>query len=219
MNGFLHYLGNTGKPALISVRQLLNDSSAARSAAGNAVETGIRFADRFAQSRIDQGLHGPLTFAITSEWNNGPAINHDDSLNWFGLYRGHQMLFQGPVHVSKDSRGCWVAQMQMMYVSFKEYNFDKGEVFSFPGKIPVSGTALGELHEMGLAHNFDIWGSSVFTAKWQIGQEAQLVRIGKLAGIASNWHEVPPLASAFGVDPGFPNQEYSALPDDHLLGH
>lgn len=102
---------------------------------------------------------GPTQFRMRSGWLTG-TIPRSDNFDWFGIFRGHRFIYSAIVAVAPIEREGRITgyeySMELVYTVFKEYNFERGEVFNFPLGVEVSGKPLSQLHAAGLARNYDI---------------------------------------------------------------
>ena len=161
VNGLQHFLGASGQPRTIDVRHFYDETEAAKITLYNHALAAVKAA----KEAFDRGhlrLGGNIRLAST--WSNGIPVERDESANYFGVFRGWSVITEANVSAQSARCGflwldhCCQACMNITFTVFKEYNFDRGESFNVPGLGIIQGSDMDDLHLMGLARNFDIWG-------------------------------------------------------------
>ncbi len=157
-----HYLDGSGEPIHVDPEQLLRDLPQFQAEVKNARYTF------FEEIRKDllQGYNGEsLQKEFTSNfsgssWRNFYA-SQAQSQNWFYGLGGFSYSFTGvaeivpPIHPGETPTIYIKDQLHV----FDRYNWDEGKKVEIVG-IEVTDKTLGRLHEVGLAQEYEVHGSS-----------------------------------------------------------
>ena len=158
-----HYLNNSGKNLSVSPEDILSDLPDFKKRADIAFQADIV---EVANQKIASEYNGePMGFQLTSEWRNyglGQPNGSDqfsNEGNWFYALGTFGYSYGADVVVIPGANDQPEVQIEYQMHIFDRYNWDAGKGVDIAG-LPTPDTALGHLHQVGIAHEYEIWGSS-----------------------------------------------------------
>ncbi|WP_232023026.1 hypothetical protein [Actinomyces viscosus] len=157
-----HYLENTGTPQNINVDKMLNDLPDLPDSTESRVE---EMANK-AQSEYEKsGATGPVTYPFNTHWRSEYAAEDEDK-NWFLATGGYQYATEGTITVYPPSpehpNGHYTCDYQVHVAD--RYNWDGNKATEILG-MKVTDKQLQELHQTGLAQEYDLVGESSVRGK------------------------------------------------------
>ncbi len=161
-----HYLGNSGQPLYIDPNRLINDVPGLREQVDASYKTQV---EDVAKAKIAAEYDGkPMQFTITTPWN-GAYATQNASKDWYFATGGFSYAHTATVTVTPGKNGEAQVSIQSNVHTFDRYNWDKGKAVDI-GPIHIEDKAMGRLHEVGLAREYELRGtgkgpSSSFTVK------------------------------------------------------
>jgi RHS repeat-associated protein len=169
-----HYLLNSGKTLEVDVQKMINDSERPRWYFFNEINDAMSSAEEFVDlnPRIKR-------MQLAGRWNQGENGKGDSGENWFYAVGGYSGAGYAEVQVLEDCK----FSMNFTYNFADKYNWDRGKHAKILGHT-VSDATLGRLHEVGLAHEFEMTGKAVKPVSWQRGQRYN--SDGKISPIGSS---------------------------------
>jgi hypothetical protein len=100
----------------------------------------------------------PMTFQVTTDWA-GYYATKDESWDWYYGVGGYSYAYGAEVTVTQGADGQPQVEVNYQMHVFDRYNWDPGKVVTILGQT-VADASLGELHQAGLAHEYEIRGTS-----------------------------------------------------------
>jgi RHS repeat-associated protein len=157
-----HYFGATAIDMPLDVKKLHSDVPSQHLTFKSEYYDAMNFAET-----LDNGRHN-----ITSGKASAGGIDKYENLNWFSALGGYQRWGKGPLFVCKGNtnpnlNGGFEYQLNFEYKIFDRYNWDNGK-FVLGGLI--TDRYMGKFHRMGLAAEFNTFGSRFVTLRWNEGQ-------------------------------------------------
>ncbi len=150
-----HYLGNSGEPLYIDPNKLINDVPGLKQQVDQSYKTQV---EDVAKAKIAADYNGkPMQFTITTPWN-GAYATQGASKDWFFATGGFSYAHTATVTVKPGKNGEAEVSIQSNVHTFDRYNWDKGKSVDI-GPIHIEDKAMGRLHEVGLAQEFELRGS------------------------------------------------------------
>jgi len=148
-----HYLDDSGEPLDVNVSEMLQEIP------GFADKTQTIFHESLIEDinrRIKQDYNGqPLTFQASTGWVGYYA----ETGNWFFASGGYSFAYGAEVTVTPDTNGNAQVDINYQLHVYDRYNWDAGKSVRIVG-LPVPDTFLGRLHQVGIAKEYDLRGSS-----------------------------------------------------------
>jgi hypothetical protein len=155
-----HYLLNSGKTLEVDVRKMVRDSERPRWYFFNEINDAMSSAEEVAD------LNPQLKrMRLAGNWNLGENGKSDSGGNWFYAVGGYSAAGYAEVDVLDDCK----FNMSFSYYFADKYNWDRGKHVKILG-YTVSDVTLGRLHEVGLAHEFEMTGKVWRNVYWERGQ-------------------------------------------------
>jgi WXG100 family type VII secretion target len=177
----LHYLRNTGDPLLVNVNHMLNDIELLRQGVDRQFQREI-----IPQIQENLDALGPITepiqFTVETNWTSDVYPNLDSERDWYYAMGGFSYSQTGLVTVSPNSDGeSLIVSIESQVHVFDRYNWDEGKSVTIPSADSLLGTEegtlgffndisilgdhvsdgeMGLLHQVGLAQEYDIHGTS-----------------------------------------------------------
>jgi len=102
---------------------------------------------------------------LAGNWNAGENGKSDSGGNWFYAVGGYNRAGYAEVEVLADCK----FNMSFTYHFADKYNWDRGKHVKILG-YTVSDVTLGRLHEVGLAHEYEMTGKVWRNVFWERGQ-------------------------------------------------
>jgi WXG100 family type VII secretion target len=160
-----HFLNNSGEDLSVSPEDILNDLPAFKEISQTAFQSDIV---ESVNNRIANDYKGEsMRFSITSDWRNygigQPSYTNQLSNegNWFYALGTFSYCYGADVIVTPDINGEPQVRIEYQMHVFDRYNWDAGKGVDIVGiPVPVPDTALGHLHQVGIAQEYEVWGSS-----------------------------------------------------------
>lgn len=150
-----HYLENSGDPLKFNANELINDIPAIKQDVDNKYQTQVV---DVAKQKIAAEYDGkPMKFTITTPWN-GAYATQDQSKDWFFATGGFSYAHTATVTVTPGKNGEAQVHIESNVHTFDRYNWDAGKSVDI-GPIHIEDKAMGRLHEVGLAQEFELHGS------------------------------------------------------------
>ena len=151
-----HYLNNSGTELDVSPEAMLRDLPGLREKANQTFEYDLLPA---INERIEKEFTGqPMRFPITTEWQ-GYYATKKESQDWFFAVGGFSYAQTADVIVTPNPDGTANVSIQHQLHVFDRYNWDKGKGVDIMG-IRIGDEQLGQLHESGVAQEYEVWGKS-----------------------------------------------------------
>lgn len=150
-----HYLGNSGEPLTFDANKLINDIPSIKQDVANKYQEQVV---DVAKDKIAAEYDGkPMKFTITTPWN-GAYATKEESKDWFFATGGFSYAHTATVTVTPGKNGEAQVHIESNVHTFDRYNWDKGKSVDI-GPIHIEDKAMGRLHEVGLAQEFELRGS------------------------------------------------------------
>lgn len=152
-----HYLTATGEPLNVDVDRMLGDDPTLR---GLVAEQIIKHQDEWRQTALDAyERSGGAPVAVPVEAAAQRTIDSAAGDNWYLAVGSHAYATSGVVTVQAGADGKPQVSMQYQVSIWDRYNWDPGK------STPIAGTNikdsdLADLHQTGLAREFDLTGRS-----------------------------------------------------------
>lgn len=151
-----HYLTNTGEALTIDPAAMLAQLPSARQKVDAAFQTNV--VDT-ATAKVAAEYKGrPMSFTITTPWTSAYAYK-SESRDWFFAVGGFSASHTAVVTVTPGADGAARVHIDSALRVFDRYNWDGGKSVDI-GPIHVEDTAMGRLHTVGLAQEFQVRGTS-----------------------------------------------------------
>lgn len=152
-----HYLGNTGDPQSMNVDKMLTDLPQLSDNSETAVKKMAKDAVKDAQ---ETGATGPMTYPFTTAWDDEYATKQEDP-NWFYATGGYNYATDGTITVypPSDENPEWTYKYDYRVHTADRYNWDGTKSTKIVG-VPITDRQLQELHQAGLAQEYDLVGES-----------------------------------------------------------
>jgi hypothetical protein len=156
--GMHHYLDNTGSPLDIDPALVLRDAAPVEREL--SYHEGVlldRALDILEEADPLQPLMMPVASALQS--NNKFYIHESDSADWFFAVAGHGAKMEGRCYYEPDKAADGTGKIifDTAFVMQDRYNWDQGKTVTIAG-ITIDDAVAGRLHEVGLAHEYDVQG-------------------------------------------------------------
>ena len=155
---FKHYLNNSGTDWNISVDRMLNDMKDFQT----KFDEQIKLAQDAVNSYIKSGIISEkLIVDIATDWdlNNGFTAQKSKHPNWFYAMGGFYYRVTNTVTITPSTNSIAVNMTSQIHV-YDRYNWDTGKTVSLLGTLTVSDSDLAYFHQIGLAKEYNIFGSS-----------------------------------------------------------
>lgn len=165
-----HYLDNSGQPLSVDVDRMMGDMPDFRTAVQQQFRQDIWAA---AQREIATRYTGdPLQFQLTTGWRSDYYPSKDQHPDWYFGVGGFSYSQTADVTVTPGPDGAPVVSIASQVHMFDRYNWDAGKSVILPSSgIPwiddhtiagdhIPDTAMGHLHQTGIAQEYDLNGSS-----------------------------------------------------------
>ncbi|WP_127841267.1 hypothetical protein [Actinomyces wuliandei] len=152
-----HFLGNSGDPLELDADRMLEDVD------GLSIDTQAA-ADRMVGKALADarasGVEGPVTYPFTTKWEDYYIYPEEDQ-NWFYATGGCNYATEGTVTVYPPTQDNpeWTYSYDYRVHVADRYNWD-GEKSTQIGPVEVSDEMLQELHQAGIAQEYDMSGES-----------------------------------------------------------
>lgn len=152
-----HYLGNTGDPQSMNVDKMLTDLPQLSDNSETAVKDMAGKAMRDAQ---ETGATGPVTYPFTTEWSQ-EYTDQSTQPNWFYATGNYKAATDGTITVypPSDENPEWTYTYDYRVHTADRYNWDGTKSTKIVG-VPITDKQLQELHQAGLAQEYDLVGES-----------------------------------------------------------
>ena len=152
-----HYLGNTGDPQSMDVDKMLEDLSDL-SDDTNADVT--RMAEKAVEKSQETGATGPVTYPFTTEWSQ-EYTDQSTQPNWFYATGNYKAATDGTITVypPTDENPEWTYKYDYRVHTADRYHWDGTKSTKIVG-VPITDKQLQELHQAGLAQEYDLVGES-----------------------------------------------------------
>lgn len=149
-----HYLGNTGDPQSMNVDKMLADQPDLSNKTSNKVTT---MAEKAVDKAQESGATGPVTYPFTTAWDSTYATTQ----NRFYATGGYNYATDGTVTVypPSDDNPEWTYKYDYRVHTADRYNWDGTKSTDIVG-VPITDKQLQELHQAGLAQEYDLVGES-----------------------------------------------------------
>ena len=153
----MHYLENTGEPQQINVNSMLEDMPDLDAGTQRDVK---KLANDARDDAASSGASGPVTYTFNTPWQSGYA-DSDKHPNWFYATGGYQYATEGTVTVypPTESNPEWTYKYNYRVHVADRYNWD-GKKSTTIGPLTITDKELQELHQSGLAQEYDLIGES-----------------------------------------------------------
>ena len=158
-----HFLGNSGEDLNVNPENILNDLPDFKDKSQIVFERQVL--DE-ANQIIGENYDGtPMRFSITTPWQLYPMYQPtlSDQLsnqgNWYYALGSFSYCYGADIVVTPDAYGRPQVQIEYQMHIFDRYNWDEDKGVAI-GIIPVPDTALGHLHQVGIAQEYEVWGTS-----------------------------------------------------------
>lgn len=147
-----HYLDNSGDDLFVDPAAIMRDDADF----ANKVQDKIDFELRdLIDAEIAESYDGePISFQVTTDWS---STNLQD--DWFYAIGGVSYSVGAEVTITPGPDGTPIVTVRHQTHIFDRYNWDKGKAVTI-GPITIQDEQLGHLHEVGIAQEFDIYGST-----------------------------------------------------------
>ena len=155
-----HYFDNSGSNLTIDLAAMLRDVKSTRDLRYEEEDAAINFADGL-------DLKPGSCTSITSSEASGGSNRKTESPDWYYAVGGYSAWGKG--NVSVDALGNYT--MRYEYKFFDRYNWDSGKSVDIAG-IKVTDAFMGDFHRMGLAKEYDVYGSVKRKITWTKGKKS-----------------------------------------------
>lgn len=165
-----HYLGNSGQPMRVDVNRMMNDMPEFRLAVEQQFRQDIW---AVAQREINARYTGePLQFQLTSDWRSDYYPSKKDYPDWYFGVGGFSYSQTAAVTVSPGPDGVPIVTIRSQVHMFDRYNWDAGKSVTLPSSgiqwiddhtiagDHIPDTSMGNLHQTGIAQEYELNGSS-----------------------------------------------------------
>ncbi|HCB76883.1 MAG TPA: hypothetical protein DEP91_12060 [Sphingomonas bacterium] len=151
-----HYLGNSGETLSIDPKAIRADIPAIREEIDASFETDVR---AVAEAHVRANYTGePMTFQVTTPWTSTYA-GKELSQDWFFAVGGFSYAHTATVTVTPGANGAAQVSIDSDLHVFDRYNWDEGKGVDI-GPLRIGDEQLGQLHQAGLAQEFEVRGSA-----------------------------------------------------------
>ena len=152
-----HYLGNTGDPQSMNVDKMLTDLPQLSGNSENAVK---EMAGQAVTKSQESGATGPMTYPFTTAWSQ-EYTNQSTQPNWFYATGNYKAATDGTITVypPSDDNPEWTYKYDYRVHTADRYNWDGTKSTDIVG-VPITDKQLQELHQAGLAQEYDLVGES-----------------------------------------------------------
>ena len=152
-----HYLGNTGDPQSMNVDKMLTDLPQLSGNSENAVKV---MAGQAVTKSQESGATGPMTYPFTTAWSQ-EYTNQSTQPNWFYATGNYKAATDGTITVypPSDDNPEWTYKYDYRVHTADRYNWDGTKSTDIVG-VPITDKQLQELHQAGLAQEYDLVGES-----------------------------------------------------------
>lgn len=152
-----HFLGNSGEDKPIDVDDMLDE---APGFAADVDSTRQQLGAQAIERAQGSGATGPVTFPVNTDWE-GYYVSSSESEKYYYATAGMQYNVNGTVTAYPPSEpgGEWRYEMSAEVNTRDRYNWDTGKSTSV-GPISVDDEQMQDLHESGLAQEYNIVGES-----------------------------------------------------------
>lgn len=153
-----HYLGNTGDTLEMSPDAMMNDMPEFRRDVEDHTENELT---QQINEHIAENYTGEqTTFQVTTDWNSDFYATPELSQDWYFATGGFSYSQGASVTVTPSADGGPPA-VDVTYQThvFDRYNWDEGKSVEIAG-VTITDETIGDLHERGIAQEFDLEGSS-----------------------------------------------------------
>jgi RHS repeat-associated protein len=167
----LHYLGNSGSPIQVDVRDMLDASSHFRDGYASLVADSQMEAERWVQAELAKGTRFQSTWTeggTIDSARRGGYITKNIDRDWFFAVGGFTYYTKSRFDVRQVGDQIEI-QMQTRLHVFDRYNWDEKKKVEIAG-VEVTDESLGRLHRVGLAREYEVHGTSApATTTWRLG--------------------------------------------------
>ncbi len=152
-----HFLGNSGDPLELDADRMLEDVPEFDAEVENAATSMCGEAVKDARA---SGVEGPVTYPFTTKWR-GYYIHSWEDQNWFYATGGCNYATEGTVTVYPPTQDNpeWTYSYDYRVHVADRYNWD-GNKSTQIGPLEISDRQLQELHQAGMAQEYDMSGES-----------------------------------------------------------
>ena len=154
-----HYFWNSGTDYQVNLEGLLREVQSARKLFRTIFKILQEFVSDFT----------PATYNFTFRHLFQGGVRQSENLNWFLAVGSYSVWVEGKVKIGAGTIRHY--DMELTYRFFDRYNWDTGKSVDF-GLFTVNDAMMGEFHRMGLAREYNIWGSIRRRFSWAGTQEA-----------------------------------------------
>lgn len=148
-----HYLDNSGTPLNVDPDKMLREIPGFKQKSETVFQTQL--IDQINQQIASKYNGQPMTFQVTTDW----AGYYAEEGNWFYASGGYSFAYGAEVKVTPDANGQPHVNVDYQMHVYDRYNWDKGKGVKILG-IPIPDTMPGHLHDVGLAQEYDLKGST-----------------------------------------------------------
>ncbi len=151
-----HYLNNSGGELHVSPEQMLNDLPGFREKAERTFQHQVVGVvnERIANEYAGQ----PMQFQVSTNWD-GYYAGKSQSPDWFYATGGYSYAYGAEVNVTPGPGGQPHVELNYQMHVFDRYNWDENKKVNI-GPWEINDVQLGRLHTVGLAREYEIWGTS-----------------------------------------------------------
>jgi len=151
-----HYLDNTGAVQTVDPAMIQRDLPGVARAMDGTFQTNI--VQAAANEVRDQYQGQPMQFQITEPWKVASATK-PQSQDWFFALGSFSYAHTADVRVTPNADGSAHVEIRSQLNIFDRYNWDAGKSVTI-GPITVTDEQMGRLHDVGLAREFEVRGTS-----------------------------------------------------------
>jgi hypothetical protein len=149
-----HYLSNSGEAIQVDPDKMVGDLPGFRAKVEEMIQDKLQGE---INDRIEAEYNGePIDFLLTTDWGDYYATK-SESLDWFFGIGGFHYAVGAAVDVHVGQDGNPIVEVQHQTHVFDRYNWDEGKSVLFG---LIRDEYVGHLHEVGVAHEFEVYGSS-----------------------------------------------------------
>lgn len=150
-----HYLANSGDDLEVDVERVIADVAAAQQQVDSQLDGVL---DEHAEAIAAAAASGErLVIPFTTDWGVATA-DQDSEGNWFFALGSFSLSQTGVIVVETGPDGQPVVRVEYQTHLFDRYNWDAGKSVTI-GPVTIEDQRLQDLHETGLAQEFDVYGS------------------------------------------------------------
>lgn len=152
-----HFLDNTGTPMTVNVDDLLRDVPAVATKVDEQLQAQLRTQ---VQQAVDTGQYGvPQTFTVPWFRHN---ITEEESTDWHYAVANGDFSVTGVATVHEQPGGPPRVDVDYQVHLYDRYNWDlvPGKQVLVFGVIPAPDLLLAQLHQAGIAKEYDSFGTS-----------------------------------------------------------